>query len=386
MTGGMKIVYIIFSISKMTGIERMFVSQVNYLAEQFGYDMTLMTYDQGDAPDAYPLSPKVSHIDFNLKTFHIYRYPLPIRPFIKMKWNRKLGDLIRNTVSHIAPDIVVCSSYEISEMRIVLSLKNVKRVVQIHSSYLQSGGRLRSRHIESGIRLLYNRLFVFHRVVRLVRQFDSIVALTHGDAKLWRSPRVTVIPNALAIETVSKQCERKKKVIAVGSLLMVKGFDMLIEAWRKVCVNHPDWLLEITGEGVEEPHLLQQIESLPSVRILPKTADIGSRYQSGEIFVLSSRYEGFGLVLLEAMSYGLACVSFDCDFGPREIITDGKDGYLVSLGDIDALAERIEYLMNHENDRRRIGENAVIKASQYRIDKIMSLWKQHYESLKGTGV
>lgn len=382
----MKIVYIIFSISKMTGIERMFVSQLNYLAELKGYDATLLTYDQGNAPDGYPLSSKVRHIDYGIKTFHVYRYPHYVRPFVMWRWNRKLKRCIKESVESIIPDIVVCSSYETSEMQIVLSLRGVKRVVQVHSSFLQSGGVLRSHHIESSLKLCYKKFFTYHKVIRLVRQFDRIVTLTQGDACHWNSSRVVVIPNPLMIDTPVGFVQREKKVIAVGSLLLVKGFDMLLEAWRKICDSHPDWQLEITGEGVEEPYLRQQMQSLSRVQILPRTTDIASRYMSGEIYAMTSRYEGFGLVLLEAMSCGLAPVAFDCDFGPREIITDGHDGFMVPLGDIDMLAERLSYLMDHEDERRRISANAIEKSKHYLPQEIMPRFRQLYESLVEGGL
>jgi glycosyltransferase involved in cell wall biosynthesis len=377
----MKIVYIIYSISNLTGIERMFVSQMNFLAEHYGDDVTLLTYDQGDAADGYPLSEKVNHLDFNIKKFHIYRYPRCIHPLVLWKWNRKLRRCITSTVTDLNPDIVVCSSYEISEMRIVLSLKHVKRVVQIHSSYLQSGGGFRTRHIEKSIVLWYKRNILFHRIVGLVHRFDKIVTLTQGDAELWNSPKVSVIPNSLVIKSSIGRVVREKKVVAVGSLLMVKGFDMLLEVWRKIYRKHMDWHLEITGEGLDESYLLEQMSDMPNVRILPRTRDIADRYLSGEIFAMTSRFEGFGLVLLEAMSFGLAPAAFDCDFGPREIITEGVDGFLVPVGDIDRMAERIEYLMDHDNVRHQMAAAAVEKSKIYHPDKIMPQFEQLYKSL-----
>lgn len=382
----MKIAYIIYSISNMTGIERMFVAQMNYLAENCGYGVTLLTYDQGDSPDAYPLSNSVRHIDFGIKRFHVYRYPALLRPLIMWKWNRRLQRCITNIICEIAPDIVVCSSYEISEMRIVLSLKDVGRVVQVHSSYAQSGGSLRSRRIEHSLKLWYRRIFLFRRAVGLVCRFDRIVTLTQGDARLWDSPRVVVIPNPLMIEVPVQPVWRKKKIVAVGSLLLLKGFDMLLEVWAKVCDSHPDWQLEITGEGLEEPFLRQQMQSLPRVRILPRTNDITSRYMAGEIFTMTSRYEGFGLVLLEAMACGLAPVAFDCDFGPREMITDEHDGYLVPLGDINMFAERLSFLMEHEDVRLQIGANAIEKSKRFLPQEILPKFKQLYESLMAPSV
>ena len=123
------------------------------------------------------------------------------------------------------------------------------------------------------------------------------------------------------------------------------------------------------------------MSDMPNVRILPRTRDIADRYLSGEIFAMTSRFEGFGLVLLEAMSFGLAPAAFDCDFGPREIITEGVDGFLVPVGDIDRMAERIEYLMDHDNVRHQMAAAAVEKSKIYHPDKIMPQFEQLYKSL-----
>lgn len=380
---GMKVAYIISSVRRMNGIERMFISQMNYLADEYGYDISLLTYEQGAAPVIYPLSSKVHHIDYNIKMFRVYRFSRWTRSFILLRWQIMLWKKMRVTLNKIHPDIVVCSSYNILEMLLVLSMKDCRRLVQIHSNYYQSGGRLKRHNQEGLIHRLYNRYIAFPIVVTLVRRFDSIVALTEGDGKKWKSCRVTVIPNPLVITVPVEMIKRENKVIAVGSLHLSKGFDLLIRSWAKIYNKYPEWKLEITGKGEEEQNLQQMICEVERASILSPTKDIVKRYQSGSIYVFSSRFEGFGLVLLEAMSLGLACVAFDCDFGPREIITDGEDGYLVPPGDVEALAERIDYLICHPEERERLGKNAVEKSKQFNIDKIMAEWHDLYESLAG---
>lgn len=379
----MKIVYIISSIRKMSGIERMFVSQINYLANHFGYDVTILTYEQGDAPFIYNVSSRVKHVDYNVKMFKSYKFSLLRRIFVLSKWQLGLWKRMRVTIKELRPDIVVCSSYSIAEMLFVLFLRRIKNVVQVHSNYYQSGGRLKRHNREGLLRRLYCRYVAFYIVVFLVRQFDKIVVLTKGDAAKWRSPQVCVIPNPVVVTSPIHNIQRKNKILAIGNLHLSKGFDLLLDAWSLIYQTHTDWELEITGQGEEENSLQEQILKMNQVRIVSPSIQIAERYQYGSIYVFSSRFEGFGLVLLEAMSFGLACVAFDCDFGPREIITDGEDGYLVPPGDVEALAERIDYLICHPEERERLGKNAVEKSKQFNIDKIMSKWHDLYESLAG---
>ena len=147
----MRIVYIISSIRKMSGIERMFVSQINYLANHFGYDVTILTYEQGDAPFIYNVSSRVKHVDYNVKMFKSYKFSLLRRIFVLSKWQLGLWKRMRVTIKELRPDIVVCSSYSIAEMLFVLFLRRIKNVVQVHSNYYQSGGRLK-RHNHDGYR------------------------------------------------------------------------------------------------------------------------------------------------------------------------------------------------------------------------------------------
>ena len=211
------------------------------------------------------------------------------------------------------------------------------------------------------------------------------MVLTHEDAALWPElNNVIVIPNPTSFfsDTVS-DCMRKQ-VIAAGRYVSQKGFDRLISAWQKVASRHPDWVLKIYGDGGERESLQQQIAELglsENCILEHSVSDIAAKFQESSIFVLSSRYEGFGLVIVEAMSCGLPVVSFACHCGPQDIISEGIDGLLLPEGDIDGLAKKICLLIEEEELRKKMGKMARLKSEDYKIENIGVQWTALFESL-----
>jgi glycosyltransferase involved in cell wall biosynthesis len=176
----------------------------------------------------------------------------------------------------------------------------------------------------------------------------------------------------------------RKRIIAVGRLYGQKGFDLLAEAWAMICKQHPDWKVTIFGDGNEKAQIEACIRRLgveDSLTIHPSVSDIYGEYLQSDFLVLSSRVEGFGLVLIEAMSCGIPCVSFNCPLGPGEIVTDGVDGLLARNGDVSHLAEQMEYMITHPEARLEMGKAAIRKAQQYDKEKIMRQWMQLFETI-----
>ena len=181
------------------------------------------------------------------------------------------------------------------------------------------------------------RLFRWSYFRAVERQADVVVSLTKGDAYQWRKARrVEVIPNFTMMPVAEDDMPREKRVIAVGRLEWQKGFDRLIDLWAVVGKHYPDWRLDIFGSGTLQNALQQQIMSLGlenQVSINSFTEHIREEYLRSSLFVLTSRFEGFSLVLLEAAQSGLPSVAFDCPFGPSDLIEDGQTGFLVPDGD-----------------------------------------------------
>lgn len=214
------------------------------------------------------------------------------------------------------------------------------------------------------------------------RYCDSIVTLTEEDKKFWiegtsHNDQIITIPNPSPFQIKENfNQDVNRVVIAVGRLAPQKGFDLLLIAWIKVSRANPDWQLIIVGEGEERYELEKFIvnnELSSSVTLTGNTNDVSKYYEKADIFCLSSRFEGFGMVLIEALSFGLPIVSFDCEVGPSEILS--KTGsILVPPEDIEKLSLSLIKLMNDGTRRAEIRKDSLIKAKTYQIDKIIGDW------------
>ena len=214
---------------------------------------------------------------------------------------------------------------------------------------------------------------------RTVSRLDGLVLLTEQDQKSWNEvTRTFVIPNSLSFKTKeSSKCENKK-AICVGRYNEQKGYEYLIEAWSIVSSKHPDWSLHAYGAGELKDELQKLISEKNigySFFLHEPNTNIIEKYLDSSIYIMSSRYEGFGMVLIEAMECGLPCISFNCPSGPADIINHGIDGYLVDYLNSKQLASRICELIENDNLRKEMGRKAKINVQRYSEDSIMRKWE-----------
>ncbi len=230
----------------------------------------------------------------------------------------------------------------------------------------------------------------FHKISRWLgaKYSNRIVTLTQRDAdnykKLFNAQNAICIPNPITINGVVPSDRRQKIVLAVGRLASQKGFDMLIDAWAKVDGRKDGWRLRIVGSGSHRKRLLVQIAQnglADSVEIIPATPNISELYQSSALMVMSSRYEGLPLVLIEAMAYGLPIVSFDCDTGPSQIIEHNKTGLLVEPNNIDLLASSLDKMMSDKGLQTQCAANALQSVERFSTKNIIDQWEQLFVEL-----
>ena len=380
----MKIVFLHHANVCKGGIERMLAMKANLLVEQYGCDVVLLTYEQNGEPFPYPLSPNVRCIDLGVRQYPAYRFPYPMRYFKKLSLRRQLKDAIKFFLERENPDIVVCTDKDAHEMNALFRAHTTEKlIIEAHTGMIDH-----QMQVQRTPRL-YLKLVAEKDMARLkfsVSRFDALIALTPDDAKCW-SPyiRTVSIPNCLPYRPhlPADLSVEKKRVIAVGRLDYQKGLDLLLKAWKRVEEAHPDWRLDIFGDGQEKAALNSQISSLnlKTVTLHPSTTDIYTEYLNSDFLVCSSRWESFGLILIEAMSCGIPAVSFDCDNGPRSIIADGQDGLLVKNGDTDDLADKINYLIEHPDLRQQMGREAYKNVARFSEEEVFKRYLAFYKSL-----
>ena len=378
----MKIVYIIESLVIKGGTERILTEKANYLSNCYGYEVYIITCTQQiEDSNAYKLSDSVKQINLAIPFYSQYKYKYPKRLWVKHSMQNKIRGCLTTTVQQINPDILIGIGH--FKANIISSIKcHAKKIIECHEArfFTQSGFGQHQKIYSK----LYLRLYRFFYFRTIEKNADSIVTLTSGDKKLWKKTKhIEVIPNFTTMPIQKYSTCDTKRVIAVGRLGWEKGYHRLLDIWKSVIDKHEDWELDIFGEGELESELRSYIEknNIKNIIIHKNTDNISLEYGNSSICVMTSYYEGFALVLLEALKHGVPCIAFDCPFGPGSIIQNDKCGFLVENGNTQLYAEKLSILMENEKLRKVFSFAAKERAKDFSVDKIMRQWKRLFESL-----
>lgn len=362
----MKIVYLLRDHTNPGGIERVVAQKSNYLVNK-GYEVFIVTLHMKEEPPFF-------HFNREVK-FH--NLDIGITP-----GKKKFIDALTRYFSELKPDIVISTGVLITNYLYQVQ-DTSKKILECHFAKYKKKYKLANLDKYLAGRV-FNYIYSYKRT-RLAKKYDRFVVLTDEDRRDWGNLKnICTIPNPIPFIPESYSDLTEKRVIAVGRLTGQKGFDLLVQAWAKVTGRFPDWKLSIIGSGGKEIRLRELIEKLgveKSVDILPPSRDIESEYKKSSIYAFSSRYEGFGLVLAEAMACGLPAVSFACKSGPADIISDGEDGFLIKMHDTNDFAEKLALLMKDKELRQKMGKAARNNILRYTQDKVLPHWEQLFHEI-----
>jgi glycosyltransferase involved in cell wall biosynthesis len=379
----MKIAYVYPAFINIGGADKIIISKANYMADRWGYEVFLVTDSQNGLEPFFPLSDKVHLTDLGINFFQQYQYPPLKRLMVYLKLMRRYRKAMERTLQQIRPDIII-STFSRDAKFVGLFKKYAKAAIaEVHTTK-KNIRALPNLRLKGGF-YIFLAAYIERQLNNSAKRFDEVVVLNSLEEDLWKRVRkVRVIHNAVQYYPEEENELKAKNVIYVGRAEYEKAPDRLIDVWRVVAEKHPDWTVSMYCTGAMLDKLKARVRDYgleQQVRFMPPTKDMLSAYMSSSICVLTSRYEGFPVVLQEAMGCGIPCVSFNCPSGPRYIITDQEDGYLVRDGDIDGFAEKVCLLMEDEALRRRLGRQAKLSMARYGADVIMAQWRELFERL-----
>jgi glycosyltransferase involved in cell wall biosynthesis len=362
----MKLLYITPQIKGDGGLQRIMAIKTNYFVENFGYKIDILSPDLGD--DLF--------FEFN-KNIGFY--------YIKPK-SRKLARLldyrsqVQKHIDTLKPDCIIVTDFGLKGFTIPLVIKTkIPIVFEAHGSKYNESAYYKktfSSKISHNLKYKYKDF--------CANKFDFFVALSNESLQEWSVKNGYVIPNCLDTTNHIVSNLSSKKAIVVARHSYEKGLDRAIKIWKLVTDKHPDWQLEIYGSKTQElglEQLVQELDIAFNVTFFDPVKNIQQKYQEAALYLMTSRFEGFGMVILEAMHSGLPVIAFDCPIGPRSIIEDNKDGFLIEDGNLLLFAEKVNQLIHNQDLRTQIAKRGRETIAKYSLDKVMMLWKNFFEKV-----
>lgn len=379
-----KIIYIIGGLYQPSGMGQVMSCKVNYLADHTNWQMYVVLTERPDMPFFYKLSPKVKFVNFDVNFDELDTMPLLKKVRAYHKKQSKYKKMLTSYLMEVWPDITVSA---------------IRREINYINDIPDGSHKIGEIHFEKQFYRIFSKSYFpgfINRwitnkwqgaLIKQISRLEKFVILTEEDARSWNMlTNKVVIPNPLTKFPNAHANPMSKSVISVGRYDPVKGFDMLIDAWSLVAKAHPDWQLKIVGPGERAPYQ-EQVKRLgleKHITCMGASDRIYDEMAEASFYVLSSRSEGFGLVLVEAMAVGLPCVTFSCSPGPRSIVSHLRNGILVEKDNVQKLADAICYMMENEKKRKEYAAQAKIDAEHYRVENIMKKWIALFETIMQT--
>lgn len=378
-----KIVYCTPALYSAGGVERVVSVKASYFAEVYGYDVTIIVTEGQGRECFFPLSDKVRVINLQLGFEDLWCTSFLKKILLYFKKQRRFKQLLTTELMRLRPNITI--SVLRREINFINSIPDGSRKIgELHvnrSNYRNFTG------CDSNIVKRQFARFWMKNLIGHLKQLDKMVVLTESAKNDWSElSNVTLIPDPLPFKVDEVSSLTCKRVVSIGRYAYEKGNDLLLRAWAKIQDVCDDWVLDIYGVGDQTPyrHIFQELGvDDRRCHLHESLANVQDAYLNSSLFALPSRFEGFSLVAIEAMACGLPVVSFDCENGPRNIIRDGQNGFLVQPFDVDVFAEHLLALIRDEELRHKMGTEARQSSRQYQIEDIAMRWKSLFEEVMG---
>jgi glycosyltransferase involved in cell wall biosynthesis len=358
----MKILYLTPKVNNEGGVAKSLSVKTNYFIENFNYSITVITQNDGNCPLFHHYNSKIKWDDITLKGNIIRR-------FFSYK------NAINAKIEVVNPDVLVVSDNGLKGYLVPLLVKKrIPTVFECHGSIW-----VEDKKTPKWITFLKSK----YKLV-LASFFTQFVVLSEESRREWMLGNCVIIPNSIAVDVTKKAALEAKKVIAVARHSYEKGIDRLLLIWREVQKIKPDWHLEIYGDfsqNNENIILANQLEINQTVHFFEPTNHLEEKYLAASILVMTSRTEGLPMAILEANSYGLPVVAYDCPIGPRAIIQENETGFLIEDHNSSLFVDQLIMLMNQIELRKKMGEKAQKKMQFFNHQNIMEKWHELFNRL-----
>ncbi|WP_395064863.1 glycosyltransferase family 4 protein [Flavobacterium sp.] len=362
----MKLLYITNGLNGAGGLERVLSIKASFLADKLDYEVHIVSLNNSCTNLFYNFSANIILHDIAV-TGNPFSY---VKAYISG---------LKKVVAKVKPDIILVCDDGLKAFFLPFFLKKYgKMIYERHVSKTISIGK----NPNLLKKIIANFQFLLMDI--LAKKYDKFVVLTQENHKEWRLKNLIVLSNPLSFYPIEVATLDNKKVIAVGKQSHQKGYDLLLKSWKKVIEKHQDWHLEIYGKFDAKENLnaiTNDLDITNNVHFFEPVKNIQEKYLEASIYVMSSRYEGFGMVLIEAMACGVPCVSFNCPFGPSDIIKNKEDGFLVENGDVNELANKIRTIIENENLRKQMGNHAKENVKRFLPEVICKQWDDLFKSM-----
>ena len=363
----MKLLYITPIINDEGGLPKVLSIKTDYLIENFGYEISILTQNNGNSNPFFEFNQKITFFDMKLNANKFKKFFL---------YKKALNQNIKN----INPDCIIVCDFGIKGFLIPFIVKTKIPIL------FEAHGSLYNESVSYKLNLFskYSHRLKYAYRAFCAKKFDCFVALSKESLKEWNVKNGKVINNPNWFKTSETALLQSKKALMIARHSHEKGLDRIVPIWKKVAEKHPNWKLEIFGKSSKNQEIEKLIKSVNlenNISLFEPIKNVQEKYLEVSMYIMSSRTEALPMVLVEAISSGLPCIAYDCPVGPGAIIENNKNGFLIEDGNETEFVNAICNLIENQNLRLEMAKNAKISSKKYNLDVIMQNWDKLFKEI-----